>query len=86
MTLYRKTEEIYDSSIVGVMNGFEVPFPDSDWERQYMVDSNTWGYDWQVENILDIILIVKPKSKIKVKTKTYPKKLTRTSTKNYVSA
>ena len=51
MTLYRKTEEIYDSSIVGVMNGFEVPFPDSDWERQYMVDSNTWGYDWQVEII-----------------------------------
>ena len=35
----------------GVMNGFEVPFPDSDWERQYMVDSNTWGYDWQVEII-----------------------------------
>jgi len=31
----------------GVMNGFEVPFPDTDWERQYMVDSNTWGYDWQ---------------------------------------
>merc|ERR1712241_234889 len=31
----------------GVMNGFEVPFPESDWERQYMVDSNTWGYDWQ---------------------------------------
>merc|ERR1719219_658738 len=31
----------------GVMNGFEVPFPDTDWERQSMVDSNTWGYDWQ---------------------------------------
>ena len=30
----------------GTMNGFEVPFPDTDIEKQLMVDSNTWGYDW----------------------------------------
>ena len=29
------------------MNGFEVPLPDTDIEKQLMVDSNTWGYDWQ---------------------------------------
>jgi len=34
----------------GVLNGFEVPFPDTHWERQGMVDSNTWGYDWQDSN------------------------------------
>ena len=28
------------------MNGFEVPFPDSELERQIMVEANTWGYDW----------------------------------------
>jgi len=31
----------------GTMNGFEVPLPDTDIEKQLMVDSNTWGYDWQ---------------------------------------
>jgi len=30
----------------GTMNGFEVPFPDSELERQIMVEANTWGYDW----------------------------------------
>ena len=32
----------------GVINGFEVPFPEGAIEREAMVLFNTWGYDWQV--------------------------------------
>ena len=32
----------------GVINGFEVPFPEGALEREAMVLFNTWGYDWQV--------------------------------------
>jgi len=31
----------------GVINGFEVPFPEGALEREAMVLFNTWGYDWQ---------------------------------------
>ena len=34
----------------GVINGFEVPFPDGAIEREAMVLFNTWGYDWQVSD------------------------------------
>ena len=32
----------------GVINGFEVPFPEGAIEREAMVLFNTWGYNWQV--------------------------------------
>ena len=35
----------------GVINGFEVPFPEGALEREAMVLFNTWGYDWQVSII-----------------------------------
>jgi len=31
----------------GMMNGFEVPYPDTQLERDMITESNTWGYDWQ---------------------------------------
>ena len=31
----------------GVMNGFEVPFPDTELEREVYKTFNTWLYDWQ---------------------------------------
>ena len=34
----------------GVVNGFEVPFPEGAIEREAMVLFNTWGYDWQVSD------------------------------------
>ena len=47
----------------GVINGFEVPFPEGALEREAMVLFNTWGYDWQVHgfwnqdlNIINIFL------------------------------
>merc|ERR1712012_1489265 len=30
----------------GMMNGFEVPYPDTQLERDLITNSNTWGHDW----------------------------------------
>ena len=34
----------------GVINGFEVPFPEGAIEREAMVLFNTWGYNWEVSS------------------------------------
>ena len=33
----------------GTMNGFEVPYPDSELERIIMTEWNTWGHKWDEE-------------------------------------
>ncbi len=33
----------------GVLNGFEVPYFESAPVRDYVVEMNTWGYDWEVQ-------------------------------------
>ena len=31
------------------MNGFEVPYPDTELGRIVMTEFNTWGHQWDVE-------------------------------------
>ena len=33
----------------GTMNGFEVPYPDTELGRIVMTEFNTWGHEWDVE-------------------------------------
>ena len=44
----------------GTMNGFEVPFFDSQIEREIGVLFNTWGYNWQVRGTTSIKLTSYP--------------------------
>ena len=41
----------------GVINGFEVPFPEGALEREAMVLFNTWGHNWEVGSSTFYILM-----------------------------